>query len=81
MGVFPVVVGVTQVQQPKGVVGFLSPWNYPLTLAASDAIPALLAGNAVIIKPDVQTSLTALWIVDLHGARRRPGHGHPGRHR
>jgi succinate-semialdehyde dehydrogenase/glutarate-semialdehyde dehydrogenase len=65
IGVFPVAVGVVQHQHPKGVVGFLSPWNYPLTLAASDAIPALLAGNAVIIKPDVQTSLTALWIVDL----------------
>jgi succinate-semialdehyde dehydrogenase/glutarate-semialdehyde dehydrogenase len=64
-GVFPGVVGVTQLQHPKGVVGFLAPWNYPLTLAASDAIPALLAGNAALIKPDVQTTLTALWVVDL----------------
>ncbi len=64
-GIFPGAVGVTQFQQPKGVVGFLTPWNYPLTLAVSDAIPALLAGNAALIKPDVQTSLTALWVVDL----------------
>ena len=64
-GIFPGAVGVTQYQQPKGVVGFLTPWNYPLTLAVSDAIPALLAGNAAIIKPDVQTSLTALWVIDL----------------
>jgi succinate-semialdehyde dehydrogenase / glutarate-semialdehyde dehydrogenase len=64
-GVFPAVVGVTQVQHPKGVVGFLAPWNYPLTLAASDAVPALLAGNAALVKPDVQTSLTALWVIDL----------------
>ena len=54
-----------QLQHPKGVVGFLAPWNYPLTLAASDAIPALMAGNAALIKPDVQTTLTALWVVDL----------------
>ncbi len=52
-------------QHPKGVVGVLSPWNYPLTLAASDAIPALVAGNAVLIKPDVQTTLTALWVIGL----------------
>lgn len=65
VGVFPGVVGVQQLQHPKGVVGFITPWNYPLTLAASDVIPALLAGNAVIIKPDVQTTLTTLWAVDL----------------
>ncbi len=53
------------VPMPKGVVGIVSPWNYPLTLAASDALPALLAGNAVVLKPDSQTVLTALWAVDL----------------
>lgn len=68
-GVFPGAVGVLQLQHPKGVVGFLTPWNYPITLAASDAIPALLAGNAALIKPDVQTSLSALWVIDvLHEA-------------
>jgi succinate-semialdehyde dehydrogenase/glutarate-semialdehyde dehydrogenase len=65
VGVFPGVVGVTQYQHPKGVVGFLTPWNYPLTLAASDAVPALLAGNAALVKPDVQTTLSALWVVSL----------------
>ena len=65
LGVFPGVVGVTQYQHPKGVVGFLTPWNYPLTLAASDAVPALLAGNAALVKPDVQTTLSALWVVSL----------------
>ena len=64
-GIFPGAVGVTEFQQPRGVVGFLTPWNYPLTLAVSDAIPALLAGNAALVKPDVQTSVTALWAVDL----------------
>ena len=45
---------------PKGVVGMITPWNYPLTLPLSDAIPALLAGNAVVLKPDAQTPLSAL---------------------
>ena len=43
----------------------IAPWNYPLFLAPGDAIPALMAGNAVVLKPDHQTSLTALWGVDL----------------
>jgi succinate-semialdehyde dehydrogenase/glutarate-semialdehyde dehydrogenase len=64
-GVLPVATGVLQLQHPKGVVGVLSPWNYPLTLAASDALPALVAGNAVLLKPDVQTTLTAAWVIDL----------------
>ena len=45
---------------PRGVVGIISPWNYPFTLAVSDGIPALAAGNAVVIKPDSNTMLTAL---------------------
>ncbi len=65
VGAFPLAVGVVQLQHPKGIVGVLSPWNYPLSLAASDVIPALVAGNAVLLKPDVQTTLTALWAVDL----------------
>ncbi len=64
-GVFPGLVGVQEHHHARGLVGIISPWNYPLTLVASDAIPALLAGNAVILKPDVQTTLTALWVVDL----------------
>ena len=51
--------------QPKGVVGVISPWNYPMTLAVSDAIAALLAGNAVVLKPDSQTPYCALACVDL----------------
>ena len=48
-----------------GVVGFIVPWNYPLNLAITDAVGALMAGNAAVLKPDVQTSFTALWAVDL----------------
>ena len=50
---------------PKGVVGIISPWNYPFTLALCDGLPALLAGNAVVHKPDAQTMLTALLGVRL----------------
>lgn len=64
-GALPGLVGIQELRHAKGVVGVIAPWNYPLTLAASDAVPALLAGNAVLLKPDLQTSLTALWAVDL----------------
>ena len=65
MGALPGLTGVVENRIPKGVVGIISPWNYPITLAASDAIPALLAGNSVVLKPDVQTTLCALWIGNL----------------
>jgi len=57
---------------PKGVVGIISPWNYPLTLGISDALPALVAGNAVIAKPDAQTPFTALWALQLLGEAGLP---------
>lgn len=60
IGVIP---GLTRVEVnhvPKGVVGIISPWNYPFTMALCDGLPALLAGNAVVTKPDAQTMLTAL---------------------
>lgn len=65
LGAFPGLVGVVERRLPKGVVGVISPWNYPVTLAASDAIPALIAGNTIVLKPDVQTTLSALWIKRL----------------
>ncbi len=55
--------GLTRVEVnrvPKGVVGIISPWNYPFTMALCDGLPALLAGNAVVAKPDAQTMLSAL---------------------
>ena len=60
-GVLPVLTDVHERRVPYGVVGLISPWNYPLTLAISDALPALAAGNAVVLKPDRQTTLTALF--------------------
>ncbi len=46
--------------EPLGVVGIIAPWNYPLSIPAGQAIPALLAGNAVVVKPSELTSLAAL---------------------
>ena len=68
-GALPLLVGVEEIRHPKGVVGIVAPWNYPLTLAASDAMPALMAGNAVILRPDPRTALTALWVAEqFHAA-------------
>ena len=65
LGVVP---GLTRVEVnriPKGVVGIISPWNYPFTMALCDGLPALLAGNAVVAKPDAQTMLSALFGAQL----------------
>jgi len=50
---------------PLGVVGVIAPWNYPMTLSMTDAIPALLAGNAVVCKPDERTPFVALVLAAL----------------
>ncbi|MFI1659948.1 succinic semialdehyde dehydrogenase [Streptomyces sp. NPDC020472] len=64
-GAIPLLTHTTERRHPKGVVTVISPWNYPLSMAASDTIAALMAGNAVVQKPDTQTALTALWSMDL----------------
>ncbi|MGH8894128.1 MAG: succinic semialdehyde dehydrogenase [Actinomycetes bacterium] len=64
-GLVPLLSQVQELRHPKGVVGIISPWNYPLTLAVSDALPAFVAGNAVVHKPDTQTALTALMVRGL----------------
>jgi acyl-CoA reductase-like NAD-dependent aldehyde dehydrogenase len=46
---------------PRGVIGIISPWNFPLTLTLGEALPALMAGNAVVIKPSELTPLSALF--------------------
>jgi succinate-semialdehyde dehydrogenase/glutarate-semialdehyde dehydrogenase len=48
-------------QVPVGVVGIITPWNYPLALTMLDVLPALMAGNAVVQKADNQTALTVLF--------------------
>jgi len=64
-GALPLLTLTREFRSPVGVVGLIVPWNYPLNLAITDAVPALMAGNTAVLKPDVQTSFTALWAVDL----------------
>jgi succinate-semialdehyde dehydrogenase / glutarate-semialdehyde dehydrogenase len=64
-GVVPVLTKTTELRQPRGVVGQIAPWNYPLELSVGDALPAFVSGNAVVMKPDTETALTALWARDL----------------
>jgi succinate-semialdehyde dehydrogenase/glutarate-semialdehyde dehydrogenase len=64
-GVIPLLTRVDVNRVPKGVVGVISPWNYPFTMALCDGLPALLAGNAVVAKPDAQTMLSALLAAKL----------------
>jgi acyl-CoA reductase-like NAD-dependent aldehyde dehydrogenase len=47
-------------REPLGVVGLITPWNFPLTIASWKVAPALAAGNAVVLKPAELTPLTAL---------------------
>src|SRR5215207_8354918 len=60
LGLVPGLTRALQVHQPKGVVGVISPWNYPLVLGITDHLPAFVAGNAVVHKPDSKGALTAL---------------------
>jgi succinate-semialdehyde dehydrogenase/glutarate-semialdehyde dehydrogenase len=51
--------------EPYGVVGIISPWNYPFSIPATETLAALVAGNAVVLKPSEFTSLTALELKSL----------------
>jgi betaine-aldehyde dehydrogenase len=53
------------VREPLGVVGLITPWNFPLTIAAWKLAPALAAGNTVVLKPAELTPLTALRFSEL----------------
>ncbi|MCK1818766.1 succinic semialdehyde dehydrogenase [Streptomyces sp. XM83C] len=64
-GAMPALTKVVELRHPRGVVGQIAPWNYPLELSVGDALPAFVAGNAVVMKPDTETCLTALWARDL----------------
>jgi acyl-CoA reductase-like NAD-dependent aldehyde dehydrogenase len=51
--------------EPYGVVGIISPWNYPFSIPATEAMAALVAGNAVVLKPSELTPLIALELQSL----------------
>jgi acyl-CoA reductase-like NAD-dependent aldehyde dehydrogenase len=50
--------------RPLGLVGVIGPWNYPLSNSFGDSIPAMVAGNAVILKPSEVTPLTSLLMAE-----------------
>lgn len=58
--------------RPYGVAGFITPWNYPYLNALIDAVPALIAGNAVLIKPSEITPYSVLRAVELAHAAGIP---------
>ncbi len=62
----PMLLGRRLVQryEPYGVVGVIGPWNYPLTNNFGDCIPALMAGNTVVLKPAAATPLTSMLIAE-----------------
>ncbi len=47
-------------REPYGVVGLISPWNYPFSIPATETMAALVAGNAVVLKPSEFTSIVAM---------------------
>ncbi|HVL49782.1 MAG TPA: aldehyde dehydrogenase family protein [Candidatus Thermoplasmatota archaeon] len=51
--------------EPRGVVGIVAPWNYPLAIPGAQAVFALFAGNAVVLKPSEHATLVALRFRDL----------------
>jgi betaine-aldehyde dehydrogenase/aminobutyraldehyde dehydrogenase len=52
-------------REPLGIVGGITPWNYPLMMAIWKMGPALAAGNVQILKPSEQTPLSTLWFAEL----------------
>ncbi|HXO34437.1 MAG TPA: aldehyde dehydrogenase family protein [Candidatus Acidoferrales bacterium] len=52
-------------REPHGVIGIISPWNYPFSIPATETLAALVAGNAVLLKPSEFTSLVALELQSL----------------
>lgn len=62
---FPLLQWARVYYKPYGVVGVISPWNFPFLLAFLDMIPALAAGNTVVIKPSEVTPFSARWGVEL----------------
>ncbi len=64
-GAMPIISTSTEQHRPKGVVAVIAPWNFPFAISISDSIPALIAGNGVVIKPDNKTALCTLYGVEL----------------
>jgi acyl-CoA reductase-like NAD-dependent aldehyde dehydrogenase len=61
-------------REPQGVIGIISPWNYPFSTPASETLAALVTGNAVVLKPSELTPLVALKLEELLHAAGVPHH-------
>lgn len=53
-------------RRPLGVVGLISPWNFPVNIPTIKSAPALLAGNTVVLKPSELSSLTAVLLAEIY---------------
>lgn len=53
------------IRQPLGVVGIITPWNFPIAIPAWKSFPALMAGNSIVIKPASDTPLLALKLAEI----------------
>jgi acyl-CoA reductase-like NAD-dependent aldehyde dehydrogenase len=58
---------------PRGVVGIIAPWNYPVAGLYRSTIPALLTGNAIVVKPSEYTPRTGTWLVERLAAELPDG--------
>ena len=61
------------VREPYGVIGIISPWNYPFSIPATESLAALVAGNAIVLKPSEFTSAVAIELASLLHAAGVPG--------
>lgn len=62
------------IYQPLGVIGIISPWNYPLAIPLGEVAMALMAGNAVVLKPSELTPLVGLKIGEIFEKAELPRH-------
>src|SRR3954454_15333087 len=53
------------IREPHGVIGIISPWNYPFSIPATESLAALVAGNAVVLKPSELTPIVATELASL----------------
>ncbi len=65
---------VVSTYAPRGVIGLISPWNFPLTMTLGEALPALMAGNAAVIKPSELTPLSAVFGAEIAAKAGFPEH-------
>ncbi len=68
-------------REPFGVIGIVSPWNYPFSIAATETLAALVTGNAVVLKPSEFTPLIATGAAAAASSGRLESRSHAGGHR